>query len=66
MPYDELALFEPFEHVPDKAARTAGVRLRFFHEQPGYRVGGVLCIGCTTHDRLGLRQRDFGDQWPDG
>ncbi|WP_309384607.1 SGNH/GDSL hydrolase family protein [Cerasicoccus frondis] len=29
IPYDELALYEPFDQVPDKAGRSAGVRLRF-------------------------------------
>lgn len=32
--YEELPLFEPFDQVPDKAGRSAGVRLRFTTNSP--------------------------------
>ncbi|WP_309396775.1 SGNH/GDSL hydrolase family protein [Cerasicoccus maritimus] len=34
LPYEEFALFEPEESVPDKAGRAAGIRLRFQTNSP--------------------------------
>lgn len=34
IPYADLALYQPWDHVPDKAARASGVRLRFETDSP--------------------------------